>query len=348
MEDAATLVHVVAGEVDPKRRTLFSTMKNEMAFLPAWLAHHRAIGFEQFLIWDDASDDGSSAYLAAQPDVVVLGSEQSFGHEITYVDPDGVARPERLGTYVKIAAPHLFFDGAFVGYVDADEFLLLPPGVGSIADVMARLRAEGAPSAVASVVEMFPRAAEDLRGSMPEDFDGLIAAYPWFEPESLVQLVPGAQPELVGQPKTAALFKRYDIRPEITRKGWHRVWMPSRVKKAQSFQKSPRHKTPLVWRDGETRLTGSHYGNRAPSSEVLLTVAHFVFTAQFADKIARATAWGAHANGAQKYRYYAQLLEVMAEVPDGFLSPRSQRLEDVQQLIDCGLMQWRVSGEKAR
>ena len=114
IEDAGRLARVVSGQVDAGKLTLFSTMKNEMGFLPAFLAHHRAIGFEQFLIFDDASDDGTSAYLAAQSDCVVMQSDLSFGDEITYRDPDGESRRERAGTYFKIALPHLFFDGAFV------------------------------------------------------------------------------------------------------------------------------------------------------------------------------------------------------------------------------------------
>lgn len=340
IEDAGRLARVVSGAVDPARLTLFSTMKNEMGFLPAWLAHHRAIGFEQFLIWDDASDDGSFEYLCGQPDVVVMRSDMGFGALLRYRDPEGVTREERAGTYFKIALPHLFFDGAFVGYVDADEFLILPPGVRSVAEVVARLEREGAPSAVASVVEFFPASAEGLTGALPQSFAGLVAAYPWFQCEALVGLREGAQPDLMGKSKTARLFKRFKIEPKVVRKGWHRVWMPSAAKKAQQFQKSPRHKTPLVRRDAQSRLTGSHYGNLPPSSEVLLTVAHFVFTVQFADKIARATAWGAHANAAAKYRYYADLLERMRDVPDGFLDDNSVRYEGPEQLVACGLMRW--------
>ncbi len=340
IEDAGRLAHVVSGTVDAERLTLFSTMKNEMGFLPAWLDHHRAIGFEQFLIWDDASDDGSFDYLCAQPDVVVMHSDLSFGDLLRYRDPDGAVREERAGTYFKIALPHLFFDGAFVGYVDADEFLILPPGVTSIREVDDRLRTEGAPSAVASVVEFFPASANGLKGELPQSFDALIKAYPYFQCEPLVALRPGAQPELLGKSKTARLFKRYGVEPQVVRRGWQRVWMSSRAKKAQQFQKSPRHKTPLVRRDAQSRLTGSHYGNLAPSSEVLLTVAHFVFTAQFADKIDRATAWGAHANAAAKYRYYAQLLERMQDVEDGFLDESSVSYEGPAQLLRCGLMRW--------
>lgn len=340
IEDAGQLARVVSGELDPARLTLFSTMKNELGFLPAWLAHHRAIGFEQFLIWDDASDDGSSAYLTAQPDVVVMRSDLSFGALLRYRDPDGEVREERTGTYFKIALPHLFFDGAFVGYVDADEFLILPPGVASIGEVVARLADEGAPSAVASVVEFFPASASGLEGALPQSFADLLAAYPYFQGEALVRLRAGAQPELLGKSKTSRLFKAFDVKPKVTRQGWQRVWMSSKDKKAQAFQKSPRHKTPLVRRDAQSRLTGSHYGNLPPSSEVLLTVAHFVFTAQFADKIARATEWGAHANGAAKYRYYAELLDKMRGVENGFLDDNSVAYEGPQQLIDCGLMRW--------
>ncbi|SMX48316.1 glycosyltransferase family 2 protein [Maliponia aquimaris] len=340
IEEAGQLARVVSGAVDPARLTLFSTMKNEMGFLPAWLAHHRDIGFEQFLIWDDASDDGSFDYLCAQPDVVVMRSDLGYGARLHYRDPEGVVREERVGTYFKIALPHLFLDGAYVGYVDADEFLILPPGVTSMAEVVARLAAEGAPSAVASVVEFFPASAEGLAGALPQSFEGLLAAYPYFQAERLVELRPGAQPDLMGKSKTARLFKMFGVDPKVERKGWHRVWMPSAAKKAQQFQKSPRHKVPLVRRDAQSRLTGSHYGNLPPSSEVLLTVAHFVFTAQFADKIARATAWGAHANAAAKYRYYAELLERMRGVPDGFLDDKSERYEGPAQLLACGLMRW--------
>lgn len=340
IEDAGQLAHVVSGRIDPDRLTLFTIVRNEMGFLPAWLAHHRDIGFAQFLIFDDGSDDGSAAFLKAQPDVVVMQSTLRFGDQLRYRDPDDAERTERAGTYFKIALPHLFFDGAFVGYVDADEFLILPPGVSSIAQVVDRLEQEGAPSAVASVVEFFPAGAEGLKGTLPQDLESLLRAYPYFQPEPLVELRSGDQPLIKGKSKTARLFKRFKVEPEVTRKGWHRLWMPRKAREAQSFQKSPRHKTPLVKRSAASRLTGSHYANLPPSDTVLLTVAHFVFTAQFADKIARARAWGAHANGAAKYGYYARLLERIGDVDNGFLDEASQRYSGPEDLIRAGLMRW--------
>lgn len=341
IEDAGRLARVVSGTPDPARLTLFSTMKNEMGFLPAWLAHHREIGFQQFLIWDDASDDGSFEYLCSQPDVVVMRSDLRFGQLLRYRDPEGLVREERAGTYFKIALPHLFLDGAYVGYVDADEFLLLPPGVDSVSEVVARLERDGAASAVASVVEFFPASADALTGALPQSLAGLLAAYPYFQAEKLVDLVPGeVRPKLCGQSKTARLYAQYGITPPLVRRGWHRLWMPASVKRAQRAQTSPRHKTPLIRRGGGSYQVGSHNGSLPPSSEVLLTVAHFVFTAQSAEKIARAIRTGAHAHGGRKYHGYAALLQAMAGRKDGFLDDRSLRYEGPEQLVALGLMRW--------
>ncbi|MFO6465080.1 glycosyltransferase family 2 protein [Jannaschia sp. KMU-145] len=54
----------------------FATMRNERLRLPHWIAHHRALGVDHFLVVDNGSDDGSDDWLAAQPDV----SLWSTGH----------------------------------------------------------------------------------------------------------------------------------------------------------------------------------------------------------------------------------------------------------------------------
>lgn len=62
-------------------------------------------------------------------------------------------------------------------YLDADEFLVLPLSVSFVGTVVNRLRAEGAPSCLATLIEFFPTARADLAGRMPDSFEGLIAAY---------------------------------------------------------------------------------------------------------------------------------------------------------------------------
>ena len=82
--DAKELFRITAVQLDKAKLTLFSVMKNEMAFLPSWLKYHRSISFDQVLIWDDASDDGTLIYLKDQPDVVVLQSKFGFGDDIVF------------------------------------------------------------------------------------------------------------------------------------------------------------------------------------------------------------------------------------------------------------------------
>lgn len=339
MDNVGDLIETVSRPVDPDRLSVFSIFRDERAFCPAFFAHYRSLGVEQFVIVDDGSQDGTREWLDAQPDAVVLRMKLGFGIEIP-IRIDGRRKTERAGTYYKIALPNHFFDGQYVTYADADEFLLLPPGVKSLHEVVARLRAEGAGSAVANVVEFFPADAAGLQGALPSSLDGLIAAYPWFEPEPLVTLGGAEGKRVQGESKTARLFAHYSVEPKVRRRGLHRLWMPAREKKAQQFQKSARHKTPVVLRDDDNHLVDSHNANHPPSQTVLLTLAHFVFTAEFADKIARAVAWKAHASGAAKYRYYAELLNRVRDVPEGFLGPNSVRFEGPDQLVAAGLMRW--------
>ncbi len=48
-----------------------TVLRNEIDRLPYFLEHHRALGVGHFLIVDNASTDGSAAYLRDQPDVSV-------------------------------------------------------------------------------------------------------------------------------------------------------------------------------------------------------------------------------------------------------------------------------------
>ena len=79
--------------------TLFAVMRNEMYFLPAFLAHYRALGVKQFVIVDDASDDGTTQYLAAQPDCCSGMSEHRYGARVSISDPryGGLVLAPQLG-----------------------------------------------------------------------------------------------------------------------------------------------------------------------------------------------------------------------------------------------------------
>lgn len=317
-------------------RKLFAIMRDEMALLPAFLGHYRALGFEQFLIFDDGSTDGTRAHLAAQPDVVLYEADHRFGTPVEIAFPDGTTRADRFGTWIKAALPHVEAPGEIVAYFDTDEFLILPPGMASVAEIFETMMQRDIPAICASVVEFFPETLEELAGPMPDTAQGLFAAYPFFEPEPLVALTPEEQPDPFGTSKTNRLFESYGIgvpKPSLLQRLTRRTPKPR-------FNRSPRHKLPFLRRDAETWQVGSHYASQPPGADHLLTIAHFVFTAEFAAKIDRARSWKAHTEGAAKYDHYAELLRRMRAEGGRFAGPSSQRYADPRQLADAGLMRW--------
>lgn len=93
--------------IGPRDVLLFSTLRNERIRLPFFLDYYRAKGIGHFLIADNNSDDGSTEYLAAQPDVSIWQAKGSYqksqygvhwlnwllrkygrGHWTLVVDPD--------------------------------------------------------------------------------------------------------------------------------------------------------------------------------------------------------------------------------------------------------------------
>ncbi|WP_425038956.1 glycosyltransferase family 2 protein [Primorskyibacter sp. S187A] len=344
--DVGQLIKAVHGDVDPDKISLFIPVKNEMGLIPAFLGYYRSIGYEQFLFFDDQSDDGTFEYLTAQDDCIVIHTTMTFGEELEYTGPTHKNQREtRFGTFSKMAIPHHFLPGKIVGYYDADEFLLLPPGVSHISEVHDRIDALESTGLYATVVEFFPRSTESFKKPLPSTFEGLMEEYGWFEAEDLFD--PMAPLDKKGKPvfhtpsKSMRLFEDYKIDPIIERNTLReKIYLSSKEKRDQGFNRSARHKTPILRRTDESFMFSCHDAIVPPSGEILLTLAHFVFTSNFAQKIENARKWKAHVKGAAKYNYYRRLLDAMDGVEDGFLTERSQKYENPQQLIDCGLMKW--------
>jgi len=91
----------------------FVTLRNEIDRLPEFLDHHRKLGIAHFLIVDNASTDGSVAYLRDQSDVSLWQTDHSY-------------RLSRLGldwlTWLMIRHGH----GHWCLTLDADEIFIYP------------------------------------------------------------------------------------------------------------------------------------------------------------------------------------------------------------------------------
>ena len=92
---------------------VFSTLRNERVRLPYFLDYYRNMGINHFLMVDNDSDDGSAEYLAAQPDVSLWQTPNSY-------------RKARFGVdwlnYLQMRYGH----DHWCLVVDPDEFFIYP------------------------------------------------------------------------------------------------------------------------------------------------------------------------------------------------------------------------------
>lgn len=92
---------------------LFATLRNERVRLPYFLKYYRDLGVEHFLMVDNGSTDGSTEYLAQQPDVSVWSTQASY-------------KRSRFGMDWVMALLRRYGHGHWCVVVDVDEFLIYP------------------------------------------------------------------------------------------------------------------------------------------------------------------------------------------------------------------------------
>ena len=116
-----------SGESD-EIRLVISTMKDEAPYILEWIAHHRGIGFTDFLIYTNDCSDGTDLLLdrLAQRGIV------------THVRNTVLKRGPHKSA-LKYAKKHPLYDAADWIYVaDVDEFLNIKLGNGQVCDLIAR------------------------------------------------------------------------------------------------------------------------------------------------------------------------------------------------------------------
>ncbi|SHL51908.1 Glycosyl transferase family 2 [Roseovarius litoreus] len=89
------------------------TVRNEMVRLPHFLEHHRKLGVGHFLMVDNASDDGTTEFLAQQPDVSLWTTTHSY--KLSRFGMDWL-------TWLQIRHAH----GHWCLTLDADEIFIYP------------------------------------------------------------------------------------------------------------------------------------------------------------------------------------------------------------------------------
>ncbi|MEL7183682.1 MAG: glycosyltransferase family 2 protein [Pseudomonadota bacterium] len=286
----------------------FATVRNEMLRLPYWLDHHRRLGVDHFLIVDNASDDGSAAWLADQGDVSLWTTPDSYKRSRFGVD---------WLTVLMMRHGH----GHWCLTVDADElFVYAHHDKRPLPALTDWLDATGRVSMGALMLDLYPKGPLGQTRYGPGDDP--VAALPYFDAGNYV---------ITRQPKLQNLWIQGGVRA--------RVFFGSNPRRAPTMSK-----VPLVkWDRRFAYVTSTHSalprrlnhiyaedGQEAPTGILL----HTKFLPNILDKSAEEKQRRQHFENSALYQtYYDELME------DPILwCPTSTRLHNWQQLEGLGLM----------
>lgn len=262
---------------------LICPVRNEMALLPDFLAHHRALGVTQFIFIDNNSNDGTTPYLIAQSDCLVFWTDESY--RASHYARDWI---NALITLIPIRG--------WLLYLDVDEHLVFAgmeqtPLIG----LCNRLEAEGADTAFAAMIDMYPDG--DFLNFRLDPARPLVVQMPWFDTDYVLRRWPqrpwdrshgGFQLQVLGGPRCRLLSSLtrerrrgglfYTVSNQVDRfidAVPHRL-LPA-LARLWPKEMAAQQKTPLNFVRPGFRYGNSHStNNRRPSSE-LLALLHFKF-----------------------------------------------------------------------
>lgn len=286
----------------------FATVRNEAVRLPWFLDHHRRLGVSHFLIVDNGSDDGTTDFLAAQPDVSLWVTDSSY-------------KASRFGvdwiTWLLMRHGH----GHWCLTVDADELLIYPyHDSRDLRALTEWLDRQGRPMMGAMMLDLYPKGPV---GDHPYSAgDDPLTALHWFDPSGYGIRVqqPMGNLWIQGGPRARMFFAAEPRRAPTLNKvplvRWH--WRYAYVNSTHSLL------PPRLNRIYETD------GSEAPSGLLL----HTKFLQTVVDRARVEQARGEHFSNSALYdRYY----DALTENPD-LWCPHSRRLTTWRALEAMGLM----------
>jgi len=158
---------------DGRITSVICPVRDEMGLLPHFLDHHRRLGVRQFILIDNASVDGTTEYILSQPDCIVYFTDESYYES----------------AYARNWINRILSENDYAGwliYLDADEHLVYRGSDDVPVQVfLRRLEAEGADTAFAVMVDMYPD--DDFAGVKIGPHDNLHARLPWFDADYVMR-----------------------------------------------------------------------------------------------------------------------------------------------------------------
>lgn len=304
-----------SARIAPGDILLFACMRNEAARLPQFLAHYRQLGIAHFLIVENNSDDGTTEYLATQPDVSVWSTSRSY-------------KAARFGMDWVNWLLWRHGSGHWCLSVDADE-LLVYPGCETrpLPDLTRWLEGRGMAMMAATMLDLYPKG-----------------------PLSSCRYQPGQDPTEVLDWFDATGYRRSAL-PKFTATSV-RGGARERVFFATTPEHSPHlHKVPLIrWHWRYAYLSSTHIAlprrlNRGFAPETAAPTGVLLHTKFLDGVIARSHDEKQRREHFTHSARYDDYYDAIIADPD-LWHPGSCRYQGPAQLEACGLMQAGDWGQK--
>lgn len=302
---------------DADAMTLVTFLRDEMYFLPAFLAHYRRQGIERFVMVDDRSTDGSRALLLDQPDVMVLGTRRRYG-EVGPLAPSRRVK-HRSGrakdAWLNILSARYGL-GRWTVRADLDEFVVLPEEM-TFRDAAARAEASGGGAVFGPMLDLYPERLDPT--AAPGSFD---PGSGWFyDALPHIRLRGRQAPRQIYHGARARLLVASGIWPHPALRALLRLARISRPPFFSDLRK------PVLFRwEVDALHLDSHRITLPTVPGMMLPVLHYKFAEDIARRIRVAVSEKQYASGSFHYSMLERLVDDLARSGAALTCAESQRL----------------------
>ncbi len=332
---------VVAGDdTNPSGFTLLAILRNEMYFLPDFLAHYRSLGVERVVFLNDRSIDGSLEYLAQQKDTIVVESVRTYGEKLQIpAHLSSLIDNPRILYFWRGMLHDMFASGRWALQVDLDEFIWLPHGI-TFQDLVRRLEGEGKRSVWGVMLDVYPETIEQLRAQEKDARIDLTATW-YFDGERHLKLRGNRTPKVIHPGARARLYHQYGIDELHTAIGRKQQSMiNSSMRKIGLIRKPAKYNAiskpiMLKW-EQNAYFSSSHKSNLPTSPEYLIPIQHFRFVGDIFRRMETGLRERSYYNNSADHRLLKELLRAMTVRNGSFLYRNSLQLRRFADFSNSG------------